>query len=525
MSFPLLPRVDPDDPSDGQEALATAGFLASSVAQKAFGFPNLDDARDRIILGRSGNRIIGYTDDRHLVTLAGSRSGKGVSQIIPNLLHYGGSAVVIDPKGENASITARFRAEVLGQKVVVLDPFRVAQVPEELRGRLNFFGYIDPDDPEVVDDASGLAEAFMVNTDERDAHWHETARAYLKALILWIASSAPDQYRTPYHLQDLAFRGLAESEGQQPSLDLLLDYMAAEEGFGGAVSSIAAMMIDMGERERGSVLSTARRNVEFLQTGPMAACLSDSTFDLKDLRSPQGMTIYLVLPEWRLAAHARWLRLMITLSLQTLQRTPASDESLPVLFLMDEFATLGKLQAIERAASYIAGFKVKLWSILQDLGQLKDIYPKRWETFIGNAGMVTAFANTDLTTLKYLSEKLDDTEVLRVRESVNVSITTGDTHAGLAKLLASVGADKSGGMPMFGAESHQTGGGAQHSYSPELVRSRLMLPDEIARYFGRRNHPESDYALCLPAGLRPMRLQKLRYFADEPFRSRATPLA
>src|SRR5271166_5979410 len=64
-----------------------------------------------LLLGRRQSRWIGWRDDRHVLTIAGSRAGKGVSLIIPNLLFYPGSALVIDPKGENARITAGRRGK------------------------------------------------------------------------------------------------------------------------------------------------------------------------------------------------------------------------------------------------------------------------------------------------------------------------------------------------------------------------------------------------------------------------------
>ena len=77
---------------------------------------------DKIFLGKVGSQLIGISDDRHMLTIAGSRAGKGRSCIIPNLLHYSGSVLVIDPKGENANLTA-VRRKALGQSVHVLDPF------------------------------------------------------------------------------------------------------------------------------------------------------------------------------------------------------------------------------------------------------------------------------------------------------------------------------------------------------------------------------------------------------------------
>src|SRR5579863_3153589 len=87
----------------------------------------------KVFLGSIGNQLIGVSDDRHLMTIAGSRAGKGVSTIIPNLIEYPGSVLVIDPKGENAQVTANRRErgssnvkDFLGQRVVVLDPFGVS---------------------------------------------------------------------------------------------------------------------------------------------------------------------------------------------------------------------------------------------------------------------------------------------------------------------------------------------------------------------------------------------------------------
>ncbi len=77
----------------------------------------------KLLLGTLEDQLIGVADDRHMITVAGSRAGKGVSVIIPNLIFYPGSVLAIDPKGELASITARRRAKGLSQKVFVLDPF------------------------------------------------------------------------------------------------------------------------------------------------------------------------------------------------------------------------------------------------------------------------------------------------------------------------------------------------------------------------------------------------------------------
>ena len=89
----------------------------------------------------------------------------------------------------------------------------------------------------------------------------------------------------------------------------------------------------------------------------------------------------------------------------------------PVLFVLDEFPALGHMQAIETAAGLMAGFGVKLWTILQNVGQLKQHYDKSWETFFANCGVITAFGVSDSESLKVLSEMLGRTSIVEQKSS------------------------------------------------------------------------------------------------------------
>jgi hypothetical protein len=75
--------------------------------------------------------------------------------------------------------------------------------------------------------------------------------------------------------------------------------------------------------------------------------------------------------------------------------------------MMEEFATLGHMEIMERAAAYFPGFGVKLWAVLQDTTQLQRYYNSSWETFLGNAGLVQCFANGDQSTLNYIARRLE----------------------------------------------------------------------------------------------------------------------
>lgn len=72
----------------------------------------------------------------------------------------------------------------------------------------------------------------------------------------------------------------------------------------------------------------------------------------------------------------------------------------------------------------MAGYGVKLWTILQDLGQLKRHYKESWETFLGNAGMLQFFGNSDMTTLEWISKRLGEVELIRKTKSTSSSTTS-----------------------------------------------------------------------------------------------------
>src|SRR3546814_1499175 len=108
----------------------------------------------------------------------------------------------------------------------------------------------------------------------------------------------------------------------------------------------------------------------------------------------QPSSFYLVLPPYRLATYARWLRLMLAQGLTYLAPAPASPAR-SVLFLLDEFAALGRLEPVERAMGLMAGYGIQLWPILQDVHQLRALYERRAGTFLSNAGVLQLFGVND----------------------------------------------------------------------------------------------------------------------------------
>jgi type IV secretion system protein VirD4 len=142
-------------------------------------------AGDGLILGRTPERglLVRVPRYTHVMAVAPTGAGKGVSLVIPNLQTFArGSCFVWDPKGENYRLTAAAR-RALGQNVILLDPFGVTG-----DGRASCFNPLDliEGGPRLVDEARALAEAVVVRTgSEPDPHWVESAVAVIHGMLVW----------------------------------------------------------------------------------------------------------------------------------------------------------------------------------------------------------------------------------------------------------------------------------------------------------------------------------------------------
>jgi type IV secretion system protein VirD4 len=435
----------------------------------------------KIFLGSVGNKPIGVRDDRHVMTIAGSRAGKGISTVIPNLLEYPGSMLVIDPKGENARISANRRRRGssnvktgLGQTVHVLDPFGVSG---RQSARFNPLSMIDPTADTAVDDAALIADSLVIQEEGAGRHFSSAARNFLRGLILFVCTDPNPEKRNLVVIREFL-------TGNADFYKLLLQKMMETNACNGVIRRSANSLATKDERERSGVISTAIEQTDFLDSPALARCLSGSDFNLADLKTTPT-TVYLCLPAGRMTTHNRWLRIIVNLAVEAMEREPAKPEH-PVLFLMDEFAVLDHMTSIEKAAGQIAGFGVKLWPVLQDLSQLKAIYKDSWETFLGNAGLLQFFGNNDLTTLEYLSKRLGKSTILQVSKG---EVSTAQVAGG------------------FTGESTQ------------FQMNELMTSEEIGRFFARQTSTQ----LILWPGSSPIAIDRVKYYENPWFQGKFDP--
>lgn len=430
-------------------------------------------------LGRAEDgSAIGYRDDRHICIVSGTRGGKGTSIIINNLTLWPGSAVIIDPKGENATVTAVRRGngdwaycEGMGQDVHVLDPFNAATVDDCYRSSFNPLADLDPDSEETLEEAHRIANAIVVIKDDaKEPIWDESARTMVRGLILHVLSADEfdDHERNLVKVRELiqcgaseladCLRKLAGDRDEIPSPHLLLwKSMQDNPACAGTVARIGAqfrIMMEQSPKTLQSVLHTALTHTEFIDSPGMARVLSGEgrTFKLSELKTRrEGMTLYLSLPMRQLRnTHYRWLRMMVDLTITQMEITRGRTATgHPVLMVLDEFKSLRRMEIIEDAAAQIAGFGVKIAFIVQTLAQLHETYKNGWETFLSNAGLKVFFSIDDHFSRDHISKLAGETEIIRemhsynASEAENESRSAGTSHSDTASHSATRGVNRS----------------------------------------------------------------------------------
>ena len=420
-----------------------------------------------LLIGRGRNgKLLRYDGPAHLLTIAPTRSGKGVGTIIPNLLTANRSVVCIDPKGENARVALRQR-EAFGP-VHCLDPFGISGRPT---ARYNPLDRLDAGSLDLAEDAMTLADALVFDENETEAHWNEEAKALISGIILYVVCHDNAAHRTLTSVRD--YLTLAPDD-----FAALLTVMQASDGAGGLIARAANRYLSKSHREAAGVLSGAQRHTHFLDSPRIAQVVGGSDFAFADLKDKVA-TVFLILPPDRLDTYSRWLRLLVAQAIGEMARSSAKPPR-PVLFLLDEFAALGRLQPVERAMGLMAGYGLQLWPILQDIHQLRSLYGTSAGTFLSNAGVLQAFGVNDFDTADMLSKTMGrETITYETDGRSEKDVMVKDPERSLSK--------------------------TQH-----LATRNLMDPNEIMKL-------APDTLLLMRVGENPLIVKKLRYYADNEF--------
>lgn len=375
-------------------------------------------------------RPVGIATEKHMVTIAGTGSGKSTAALIPNLCIHEGSLLCIDPKGELAAITADRRgdgglARGMGQRVYVLDPFRI--VPQSECAAYNPFDEIarvsDVDPDRAVSYAAKIAEALVRPMSQNETYWDNAAKTFIRGLILYIF--VHEEKKDLVRLRQLIMEGDVEgwreavrqgviNEDRTTPFDYLIGRMEffREGQYGEVIAACAGMVGMMGDNQRGSVITTAQEHTAFLDLPEIRRVSERSDFLLEELKHDL-VSVYVCVPINMVAGPVgRWLRMFVLLFIDMMMRVQQTTNP-PVLLAIDEFPSLGKLDGIETVAPVMRSYGVRFWAVGQDIAQFRNVYPDAWTGFIGGAEAVQFMGLIHPATVDFIVERLGEREVMQ----------------------------------------------------------------------------------------------------------------
>ena len=354
-----------------------------------------------LYLGTLDGEPLFYSGKAHLLTIAPARQGKGINVVIPNLLHFQGSVFVTDPKGELAAVTAAHREKRLGQKVFVLNPWGLHGLPQHRFNPLQVL--IEAiNDPalirDITDEATALALQLLPEPDDaRNRFFRDGARTILRALMLYLAASGK-----PCTLTEM-WRILSSPR----RLRQVIQEMLGSDALCGVIADLGADL-DFQVNDNPDQFADFRQGAMqaldiFDPVGRLGEAVSASDVDFGELKEGK-VTIYVVIPENRIATHGSWLGLVTRHAISAVARSPGKSE---VLFLLDEFANMGRLSGLAESLTALPGLGVRVWAFVQEFADLIRIYgPHTARTVLSQAEVKQFFAVQDDQLARTLSAAL-----------------------------------------------------------------------------------------------------------------------
>ncbi len=364
-----------------------------------------------IFLGKNGpDKAIGIETYRHLMTIAGTQSGKGATLIVQNLRRWPHNVFGNDPKGENVSASWEDR-ERMGQRVAALDPYRVANIPERLRVSFNPLADLDPEDPEVPSTIEALAEGSIIRHKADDAVWDNGGRAVVAGFMAFCVLAAdPDQKHLP---------AVAEQMRKAHRDPTMYELMAEIEHpyLGGLIREAALIGISAAaqNRQSESYVRSALDQTKWLVTDrKLANCLTTSTVSLRDLKDGK-LSFFVCLPFDKSVVRPELLKLLLQYAMTVMQRDlDASRAPTRCLFLLDEAYCMGRVPDLQRNLAGLTAYGVQTWTIWQNIAQIHELYkPEGSAQFFSAADVVMFFGmgEFDDSTARIVADAIGRAEV------------------------------------------------------------------------------------------------------------------
>ena len=332
----------------------------------------------------------------HSLIAAPTGAGKGVGIVTPTLLTYPGSIVCLDMKGLNYENTARHRRSI-GDQIYKFAPYD----PDGKTHRFNPMDNVVAALPERrFTEARRLAASFITIEGDSARGFLGGARDIFAAtVLLCIERGTP----TIAAVHDAL---------SQPGKSAANLYKLGLEVTSREATSIFNKFSGRDEKHLSAYLSILMDGgLGLWAEPPVRNATAASDFNLKSLRS-RPASIYIVIPPDDIETLAPLVRLLFQQTVSILQRTMPDrkkGEKYPVLLLLDEFVTLGRMDKLKSAITTLREYGVRVMIVVQTISSMRDLYGKDGAgTFMANCGIQVFMGPADEETPDYISKAIGD---------------------------------------------------------------------------------------------------------------------
>lgn len=346
-------------------------------------------AKKGILLGRTGvNNYLIADDFQHILLFAPTGSGKGVGFVIPNLLFWQESVVCHDIKMENHELTSGYRRKI-GHEIFLWNPAD----PDGISHCYNPLDWVSTKPGQMVDDVQKICNLILPEQE----FWQNEARSLLLGVILYLLA-VPEKVNS-----------FGEVVRTMRSDDVVYNLAVVLDTIGKRIHPVAYMNIaaflQKADKERSGVISTLNSGLELWANPLIDATTARSDFDLQQLKKKK-MSVYCGVTPDNLQRLEPLLKVFYQQATDFLTRhMPRKDEPHGVLFMMDEFPSLGEMPQFQVGIAYFRGYRVKLFMIVQDTQQLKGIYEEAgMNSFLANSYYRITFAANNVETANLISQ-------------------------------------------------------------------------------------------------------------------------
>ncbi len=405
---------------------------------------------------------------QHALLFAPTGSGKGVGFVIPNLLFWEHSMVVHDIKLENHQLTSGWRQKA-GQEIYVWEPSN----PDGVTHCYNPIDFVSKKPGQMVDDVQKISNLIMPEKD----FWNNEARSLFLGVVLYLIAD------------DTKTKSFGEVVRVMRSDDVVYNLAVVLDTLGDAIHPVAYMNIaaflQKADKERSGVVSTMNSSLELWANPLIDVATASSDFNVMEFKKKK-ITVYVGLTPDNINRLQRLMQVFYQQATEFLSRKIPDEKEEPygVMFLMDEFPTLGKMEQFKTGIAYFRGYRVRLFLIIQDTQQLKGIYEDAgMNSFLSNSTFRITFAANNYETANLISQLCGNKTVDQT--SFN--------------------------KPIFFDLNIST-----RTQNVSKVQRALLLPQEVIQL-------PQDEQIVLIESFPPIKSLKIKYYQDKFFTKRVLP--